>query len=174
MIKKCIIVLLISLIPSLGLGQDQKATKLLSTEQQYKIDYLNQVIGIALEHTPVSLKLYEFVFDWIGKPYRFGGQSKKGIDCSALTKELYSRVFEVNIPRNSLQQYRYVKPVNKNELQTGDLIFFKIKSRSVTHVGIYLGDNKFIQSSKVGVNIASLEQEYWSKYYYKGGRINKI
>jgi lipoprotein Spr len=174
MIKKCIIVLLISLIPSLGLGQDQKATKLLSDEQQYKVDYLNEVIGIALEYTPITLKLYEFVFDWIGKPYRFGGESKKGIDCSALTKELYNKVFEIYIPRNSLQQYRYVQSINKNELQTGDLVFFKIKSKTITHVGIYLGDNKFIQSSKVGVNIASLEQEYWSKYYYKGGRINKI
>lgn len=174
MIKKCITVILISLIPSLGLGQDQKATKLLSDEQEYKVDYLNEVIGIALEYTPISLKLYEFVFDWIGKPYRFGGESKKGIDCSALTKELYNKVFEIYIPRNSLQQYRYVQSINKNDLQTGDLVFFKIKSKSITHVGIYLGDNKFIQSSKAGVNIASLEQEYWSKYYYKGGRVNKI
>lgn len=174
MIKKCITVILISLIPSLGLGQDQKATKLLSDEQEYKVDYLNEVIGIALEYTPISLKLYEFVFDWIGKPYRFGGESKKGIDCSALTKELYNKVFEIYIPRNSLQQYRYVQSINKNDLQTGDLVFFKIKSKTITHVGIYLGDNKFIQSSKAGVNIASLEQEYWSKYYYKGGRVNKI
>ena len=174
MIKKCITVILISLIPSLGLGQDQKATKLLSDEQEYKVDYLNEVIGIALEYTPISLKLYEFVFDWIGKPYRFGGESKKGIDCSALTKELYNKVFEIYIPRNSLQQYKYVQSINKNDLQTGDLVFFKIKSKTITHVGIYLGDNKFIQSSKAGVNIASLEQEYWSKYYYKGGRVNKI
>ena len=174
MIKKCITVLLICLIPSLGLGQDQKTSQVLDQEQQAKIDYFNNAIGVGLDYNPVSLKLYLFIFDWIGKPYRFGGESKKGIDCSALARELYNKVFETYIPRNSKQQYAYVDVVNKNELQTGDLIFFKIRSKNISHVGVYLGDNKFIQASNEGVNIASLQEYYWNKYYYKAGRLNKI
>lgn len=174
MIKKCITVLLICLTPNLGLGQDQKTSQVLNQEQQTKIDYFNNAIGTGLDYSPISLKLYLFIFDWIGKPYRFGGESKKGIDCSALARELYNRVFETYIPRSSNQQYSYVNVIDKNEIQTGDLIFFKIKSKSITHVGVYIGDSKFIQASNEGVNIASLHDYYWNKYYFKAGRLDKM
>jgi lipoprotein Spr len=174
MIKKCITVLLICLLPNLGLGQDQKTFQVLNQEQQAKIDYFNNALEIGLDYNPISLKLYLFIFDWIGKPYKFGGESKKGIDCSALTRELYNKVFETNIPRSSKQQYTYVKAVNKSELQPGDLIFFKIRSKNISHVGVYLSDNKFIQASNRGVNIASLHEHYWNKYYYRAGRLYKI
>jgi lipoprotein Spr len=171
MIYKCIIVILFILLPSLGLAQNPTQTNQ-SKEQQNKIEYLNQIVGIALDYTPVSLKLHDFIFDWIGKPYRFGGNSKKGIDCSSLVRELYSKVFKISLPRNSIQQFKYVKPINKNELQTGDLVFFKIKTKQISHVGVYLGEDKFFQVSNDGVNISSLQHPYWKKYYYKGGRVN--
>ena len=171
MIYKCIIVILFILLPSLGLAQNLTQTNQ-SKEQQNKIEYLNQIVGIALDYTPVSLKLHDFIFDWIGKPYRFGGNSKKGIDCSSLVRELYSKVFKISLPRNSIQQFKYVKPINKNELQTGDLVFFKIKTKQISHVGVYLGEDKFFQVSNDGVNISSLQHPYWKKYYYKGGRVN--
>ncbi len=170
MINKCIVILLI-LLPSLGLAQKPPQTNQ-SKEQQTKIEYLNQMIGIALDYTPASLRLHDFIFDWIGKPYRFGGESKKGIDCSALVRELYNKVFEISLPRSSKQQFKYVELVNKNELQTGDLVFFKIKTNQISHVGVYLGEDKFFQVSNSGVNISSLQHPYWKKYYYKGGRIN--
>ena len=170
MIYKCIVILLI-LLPSLGLAQKPPQTNQ-SKEQQTKIEYLNQMIGIALDYTPASLRLHDFIFDRICKPYRFGGESKKGIDCSALVRELYSKVFEISLPRSSKQQFKHVELVNKNELQTGDLIFFKIKTKQISHVGVYLGEDKFFQVSNSGVNISSLQHPYWKKYYYKGGRIN--
>ena len=77
MIYKCIVILLI-LLPSLGLAQIPPPTNQFK-EQQTQIEYLNQIIGIALDYTPSSLRLHDFIFDWIGKPYRFGGESKKGI-----------------------------------------------------------------------------------------------
>jgi len=171
MIKKCLVVTLIVLLPSLGLAQNTQTTPSVENQNEFKIEFLNQVMGTALAFNPMSLKLYDFVFDWIGKPYRFGGESKRGIDCSAFARELYSRVMGQYLPRNSRQQFKYVKPISKEELQTGDLVFFKIKTRDISHVGVYLSDNKFIQSSKSGVNVASLEHPYWKRYYYKAGRL---
>jgi lipoprotein Spr len=171
MIKKCLVVTLIVLSPSLGLAQNTQTTPSVENQNEFKVEFLNQVMGTALAFNPMSLKLYDFVFDWIGKPYRFGGESKRGIDCSAFARELYARVMGQYLPRNSRQQFKYVKPISKEELQTGDLVFFKIKTRDISHVGVYLSDNKFIQSSKSGVNVASLEHPYWKRYYYKAGRL---
>lgn len=174
MIRICIVTTLIVLLPSLGLAQNKSATPQPEEVNEFKIEFLNQIAGIALSVNPMSLKLHDFIFDWIGKPYRFGGESKRGIDCSAFARELYARVMGQYLPRNSRQQFKYVQTINKEELQTGDLVFFKIKTRDISHVGVYLSDNKFIQSSKSGVNIASLENSYWKRYYYKSGRLTKM
>jgi lipoprotein Spr len=135
-------------------------------------DYFSQVMGIALSATS-NLKLYQFVYDWIGTPYRFGGSSRKGIDCSAFTKEIYSKVFNTVIQRNSREIFSMSTPVSREELKEGDLVFFKIKSRSITHVGIYLGNNRFAHaSSSRGVVLSNLDEPYYKRYFYKGGRLN--
>jgi lipoprotein Spr len=133
-------------------------------------DYLSQIMGVALSTTS-NVKLFQFVYDWIGTPYRFGGSSKKGIDCSAFTKELYSKVFNLDIQRNSRDIFSMVSPVKKDELKEGDLVFFKIHSRSISHVGIYLGNNKFAHASNKGVSINNLDDDYYSRYFYRGGRL---
>ncbi len=133
-------------------------------------DYFSQIMGVALSTTS-NVKLFQFVYDWIGTPYHFGGDSRKGIDCSAFTKELYNKVFNLAIKRNSRDIFRMVSPVRKDELQEGDLVFFKIHSRSISHVGIYLGNNKFAHASSRGVAINSLDDGYYSRYFYRGGRL---
>jgi len=135
-------------------------------------DYFSQVMGVALSATS-NLKLYQFVYDWIGTPYRFGGASRKGIDCSAFTKEIYSKVFNTVIQRNSREIFSMSTPVSREELKEGDLVFFKINSRSITHVGIYLGNNRFAHaSSSRGVVLSNLDEPYYKRYFYKGGRLN--
>ncbi|MDB5133610.1 MAG: glycoside hydrolase [Mucilaginibacter sp.] len=133
-------------------------------------DYFSQIMGVALSTTS-NVKLFQFVYDWIGTPYHFGGDSKRGIDCSAFTKELYGKVFNLTIKRNSRDIFSMVAPVRKDELQEGDLVFFKIHSRSISHVGIYLGNNRFAHASSRGVAINSLDDSYYSRYFYKGGRL---
>jgi lipoprotein Spr len=133
-------------------------------------DYLSQIMGVALSTTS-NVKLFQFVYDWIGTPYRFGGSSRKGIDCSAFTKELYSKVFNMDIQRNSRDIFTMVSPVKKDELKEGDLVFFKIRSSSISHVGIYLGNNKFAHASSKGVAINNLDDDYYSRYFYRGGRL---
>src|SRR5476651_2856318 len=133
-------------------------------------DYLSQIMGVALSATS-NMKLFHFVYDWIGTPYRFGGNTKKGIDCSAFTKELYSEVFNLDIKRNSRDIFSMVSPVSKDDLKEGDLVFFKIHSRSISHIGIYLGNSRFAHASMKGVAISSLDDAYYSRYFYKGGRV---
>src|ERR1700761_8712453 len=133
-------------------------------------DYLSQIMGVALSATS-NMKLFHFVYDWIGTPYRFGGTSRHGIDCSAFTKELYSQVFNMDIERSSRDIFSMVSPVSKDDLKEGDLVFFKIHSRSISHIGIYLGNNRFAHASLRGVAINSLDEAYWTRYFYKGGRV---
>ena len=133
-------------------------------------DYLSQIMGVAMSATS-NMKLFHFVYDWIGTPYRFGGSSRRGIDCSAFTKELYSQVFNMDIERSSRDIFSMVSPVRKDDLKEGDLVFFKIHSRRISHVGIYLGNNKFAHASSRGVAISSLDDAYYSRYFYRGGRM---
>jgi lipoprotein Spr len=171
------IILAITLSLSIFAAQAQtkstptQATEKAPDEQDGLVkDYFSQIMGVALSTTS-NVKLFQFVYDWIGTPYHFGGDSRKGIDCSAFTKELYSKVFNLTIKRNSRDIFSMVSPVAKDDLQEGDLVFFKIHSRSISHVGIYLGDNKFAHASSRGVAISSLDDGYYNRYFYKGGRL---
>ena len=171
------IILAITLSLSIFAAQAQtkstpaQATEKAPDEQDGLVkDYFSQIMGVALSTTS-NVKLFQFVYDWIGTPYHFGGNSRKGIDCSAFTKELYSKVFNLTIKRNSRDIFSMVSPVAKDDLKEGDLVFFKIHSRSISHVGIYLGDNKFAHASSRGVAISSLDDGYYSRYFYKGGRL---
>lgn len=136
-------------------------------------EYFSQIMGVAVSAT-TNTKLYQFVYDWVGTPYRLGGDSKKGIDCSKFSLAVYENVFNTTIGYNSRNQYANVTSVRKNDLQAGDLVFFKIRSRNITHVGVYLGDDKFAHaSSSKGVMISNLNEAYWKRYYYDGGRPKK-
>ncbi len=151
--------------------ETDKAEKSIEDQDKSLIkDYFSQIMGVALSTTS-NVKLFQFVYDWIGTPYRFGGTSRKGIDCSAFTKELYSKVFNMSIERNSRDIFSMVNPVKKDDLKEGDLVFFKIHSRSISHVGIYLGNSKFAHASSEGVKISSLDDDYYSHYFFKGGRL---
>ena len=133
-------------------------------------EYFSQIMGVASNAT-TNTKLYQFVYEWLGTPYRLGGDSKRGIDCSKFSLPVYENVFNTTIGYNSRNQYSNVTPIRKNDLQAGDLVFFKIRSRSITHVGVYLGDDKFAHaSSSKGVMVSNLNEAYWKRYYYNGGR----
>ena len=134
-------------------------------------DYFSQIMGVAISATS-DLKLYQFVYDWIGTPYRLGGDDKRGVDCSGFAYQLYDKVFHTVIGNNSKNIFNMVNPIDKEELKEGDLVFFKINSRSISHIGVYLGDNKFAHaSSSRGVMISNLNENYWKRYYYKSGRL---
>lgn len=116
--------------------------------------------------------LIDFIQDWYGVPYRLGGTTKRGIDCSAFVQRLYERVYDMDVVRTSREQYSVSKKLKAKDLVEGDLVFFKIRSRAISHVGVYLGDGKFVHaSSSKGVMISDLDHAYWTRYYVGGGRI---
>jgi cell wall-associated NlpC family hydrolase len=117
-------------------------------------------------------KLVAAVDRLIGTPYRFGGDSERGIDCSAFTRRVY-RSQNVELPRNSRDQARVSASVAYASVRTGDLIFFDTSiNGGISHVGVYLGKNTFAHaSSSKGVTRSSLKEKYYVKRFVKGGRI---
>lgn len=125
--------------------------------------------------TKRSQNLYSFIDNWYGTPYRFGGTTRRGIDCSAFMQEIFNGVYKYRLPRTSRDQFAISKKINRQEdLREGDLVFFKIRTSSISHVGIYLADGKFAHaSSSKGVIISNLGENYWSRYYAGGGRVEE-
>ncbi len=154
-------------------AQTAKSKSQVETEDPDNLakEYFSQIMGVAISATS-NLKLYQFVYDWIGTPYRWGGETKKGVDCSAFTKEIYAKAFGIILHRTSRDIFGMTSPVGRDELKEGDLIFFKIKSRSITHIGIYLGNNRFAHaSSSRGVVLSNLNEPYYKRYFFSGGRL---
>jgi lipoprotein Spr len=117
-------------------------------------------------------KLYSFIDDWYGVPYKYAGKDKKGIDCSGLTSTLYLNVYQKSISSNTKALVNEVKQIKKSDLKEGDLVFFKIDSDKVSHVGVYLQNQKFVHAStKKGVMISDLNEPFFQKTYHSSGRV---
>lgn len=104
-----------------------------------------------------SIRIKQFVNEWIGKPYRYGGKTKKGIDCSAFVQRFYKDVFELVIPRTCSSQFKSSLRIDSSSLKIGDILFFRSRpSPSGWHCGIYLGNDEFIHSANYrdGVKIS--------------------
>ena len=128
-----------------------------------------------LEAAPKELELielYAFIDEWLGVKYKYGGTSKKGVDCSGFTNMLYNKVFNKELPRSSSDIAAVAKSVSKKELSEGDFVFFSIRSNKVDHVGVYLTNNRFVHAStSKGVIISNLEHPYYAKHFKTGGRL---
>lgn len=124
-----------------------------------------------VEYLP-SKSILEAVDEWYGVRYRTGGRSKNGVDCSGFTFEVYDALYGMEIPRVSREQYRVSTKLSTTDLEPGDLVFFNTNGRGVSHVGVYLGHNKFIHASvSRGVMVNDLFESYYLKRYIGGGRI---
>jgi cell wall-associated NlpC family hydrolase len=109
--------------------------------------------------------------DLVGAPYRYGGSSPRGFDCSGLVYFSY-RQAGIRVPRSTLSQYRNAYRVPRDQLQPGDLVFFKLNRHKVSHVGIYAGNDLFIHapSKEKQVSFTSMNDPFWHERYVGAGR----
>jgi cell wall-associated NlpC family hydrolase len=111
--------------------------------------------------------------EWYGTRYRYGGTTKSGIDCSAFVQAIYLSAFAVSLPRTARDQYRNARIISATEMKIGDLVFFNTTG-GISHVGIYLQNNKFIHAStSYGVTISDMFDPYYLRRFIGIGRIEK-
>lgn len=121
-----------------------------------------------------NYKLYNFISTWYGTPYKFAGRSRAGVDCTDLVSLLFQSIYGITLSGNVTDMYRRCKPITPSELREGDLIFFKINSKSLSHIAIYLQNHKFVHASvHSGVVIDDLGEDYYKRYFWGAGRVVK-
>ncbi|OIO18696.1 MAG: hypothetical protein CO129_09645 [Ignavibacteriales bacterium CG_4_9_14_3_um_filter_34_10] len=139
--------------------------------------YLNRLTNKS--DTSIALKdLFMMkVIEMRDSPYKYGGNTKDGLDCSAFTRLVFESTFDYTLPRSAREQYQVgLKIHTRDSLQIGDLVFFNTSRRRFPgHVGIYLGENLFVHASRsLGVTISSLDEKYYNKRFVGSRRINEI
>nr|WP_017806600.1 NlpC/P60 family protein [Avibacterium paragallinarum] len=131
----------------------------------YQGSLADQIMAITL--------LTEHQREWAGTPYRLGGQSRRGIDCSGFVQKTFLERFNIQLPRTTKEQVKYGTRIAKEEIQTGDLVFFKTgRGPNGYHVGIYVQNDQFLHAStKGGVIYSSLNSPYWKRTYWQARRM---
>lgn len=169
--------------------KENKPTKVVNKESNADIgSYINRSSSLEkatnlqlkyaiLLNTEVELlednALLSHVDEWYGTRYRYGGTSKTGIDCSAFVQAIYLSAFAVTLPRTARDQYRNARIVSATEMKTGDLVFFNTTG-GISHVGIYLQNNKFVHAStSYGVTISDMFDPYYLRRFIGAGRVEK-
>ncbi len=147
-------------------------TRVVEQASQLQLKYA-AILNTPVESLPNKV-LLENVDEWYGVRYRKGGNTKSGVDCSGFSVAVYAAVYGFILPRVSREQYRTTRHISTTELQEGDLLFFDTRGRgSVSHVGIYLGNNKFIHTTvSKGVMINGLFEPYYLRRFVGAGRVD--
>lgn len=127
--------------------------------------------GSSASNPAVHAALMAQYREWKGTPYQLGGNSKRGIDCSAFVQQTLSTRFGINVPRSTAAQVDVGTQVRQGEMQLGDLVFFRTGYNS-RHVGIYMGNGQFLHAStRDGVVVGDLNQAYWRKAFWTVRRV---
>jgi cell wall-associated NlpC family hydrolase len=122
-----------------------------------------------------NITLLQVIDKWWGTKYCLGGNTDSCIDCSRFTQVLLQDVYNRSLPRTAQEQYDLLEKIGLEDLQEGDLVFFNTGGRGITHVGVYLLNNKFVHAATSGgVMISDLNDTYWQPKYRGAGRANAV
>ncbi|MFF2912837.1 MULTISPECIES: C40 family peptidase [Bacillales] len=128
-------------------------------------------IGIGTNSASADSKMDSVITKTLGTSYKTGGTSTAGFDCSGFTTYVYKSI-GISLPRTSQSQYSAGTSISRSQMRPGDLVFFNTLGNGVSHVGIFVGNGKFAQSSSSrGVIISSLSEKYWADRYIGAKRI---
>lgn len=145
-------------------------TKNLEDAAYMQVKYAT-ILDIPVEDVS-NMLLFENIDYWWGTKYCLGGSTESCIDCSAFTQTIMSEVYKTHIPRTAQQQYDSSAHIDSYELTEGDLVFFQTSGRGISHVGVYIANNKFAHASASnGVIISDLNESYWRTRYRGAGRV---
>lgn len=122
--------------------------------------------GSAFAETPLN----KTIGDLMGTPYKWAGTTTAGFDCSGFTAYVFNQ-FGIELPHSSKEQDTKGYWIAKGDLRPGDLVFFNTDGKGVSHVGIYVGDNKFVHSTDNGVVKSDLDESYYKKRYVAARRV---
>lgn len=124
-----------------------------------------------VRNVDIKSKIMDQYADWKGVRYRLGGDTKRGIDCSGFVQRTFREQFGMDLPRSTYEQEDMGKKIQRTKLRPGDLVLFRAGSTG-RHVGIYLGNDKFVHAStSSGVTISSMTEAYWDKRYREARRV---
>jgi len=168
---RCIILpLLVLFLAACHSAKDTAGTNTAGEASKSVMSKYATMIGVPEKE--LNKKLIFFVDNWYGVPYKWGGGEKSGVDCSHLVCRVYKDVYNKKISGTAVELEKMSGHVKESKLKQGDFVFFKIESEKISHVGVYIANNRFLHASvKKGVIINSLEDKYYKKYFYSGGRI---
>ncbi|WP_207494383.1 C40 family peptidase [Aridibaculum aurantiacum] len=140
-----------------------------------RADWLQLKYAIMLDANVEKLNnvsMLKTIDEWWGTRYCMGGSTKSCIDCSAFTQTVMQSVYNLNIPRTAQEQFNYTERINLEDLNEGDLVFFQTSGRSISHVGVYLLNNKFVHAATSGgVMVSDLNDSYWQPRFKGAGRV---
>jgi peptidoglycan DL-endopeptidase LytE len=155
-------------------GDSEEPT--IKTVSEKDVERIEEAQAVAKWNGTEERSLFvKVVKNFMGAPYRLGGSTLKGLDCSAFVKKIY-QIFSVDLPRTAREQCRFGKGVGKKDLEEGDLVFFQTRQANGTHVGIYIGNNEFVHASSRNreVKVDSLDAPYFNKRFFRGVRVKEL
>lgn len=141
------------------------------TQLKHQREQLSQQLGFKVTKKD-NLSLYTEAAKWLGTPYRYGGSTRKGIDCSGLVGQIYQHTYQKKLERNAQAiASKNCRKVSKGNLKSGNLVFFNTsKKKGINHVGLFLKNGYFIHAStSKGVIISNLQEDYYRKNWKQGG-----